>query len=266
MAKHAETYHNTITENPPVQLQNLSVQYGDTHALSRVNLTVQEGDFLGIIGPNGGGKTTLLKAILGLLTPSAGTVLLFGSPPRQTRTRVGYVPQVNHLNRNFPINVQDLVLMGKLPGRPAPFYRFSRQDRQEVLDILEKTGLDGLKKRQVAQLSGGEFQKALIARALAVNPQLLVLDEPTASVDTRSHEQIFNLLRELNREITIILVTHDLSVISSHVLSLACLNGTLFYHGEPILNQKIIGELYGCPVELIAHGVPHRVLRSHEGE
>ncbi len=263
MASSTEHYQVSAA---PVQVNNVSAWYGQTQALSKVSLTVQEKDFLGIIGPNGGGKSTLLKAILGLIIPGEGSIRLFGEHPRKTRFQVGYVPQINRLDRNFPINVQDLVLLGKLPRKAAFFHRFSRRDRDEVLELLEKTGLLELKYRQISQLSGGEFQKALIARALAVKPRLLVLDEPTASVDARSREQIFNLLKELNQIMTILLVTHDLSAISSHVTSLACLNGSLFYHGIPELSETVIGEMYGCPVDLLAHGIPHRVLRSHERE
>ncbi len=242
-----------------LQVEGLSVDYGRTRALSDIHLSVHEGDFLGIIGPNGGGKTTLLKTILGLVQPTEGSVRLYGKSPKESRTRVGYVPQIANLDRRFPIHVEDLVLMGKLPGKLTPFYRCSSQDRAHVHELLDKTGIFSLRKRQVAHLSGGEFQKALIARALASNPSLLVLDEPTASVDTHSHHHICNLLKELNTQLTIVLVTHDLSIVASHVKTLACLNGSLFHHGKPALDQAIVGEVYGCPVDLLTPGTRHPI-------
>ncbi len=247
-----------------LHIDNLSVYYGQTPAITGVCLDVHDGEYLGIIGPNGGGKSTLLKAILGLVPISTGTVQIYGDNINKNRALVGYVPQFVELNRKFPISLFEVVLTGRLKKGLTPFYKFSTKDKEAAYTLLEKVGIASLANRQIAELSGGEFQKMLVARALAASPRLLLLDEPTASVDAASREQIYSLLSELNKNMTIILVTHDLLAVSSQVYSLACLNGHLVYHGEPELNENIVNSLYGCPVDLIAHGVPHRVLREHK--
>ncbi|HWP79595.1 MAG TPA: ABC transporter ATP-binding protein [Candidatus Acidoferrum sp.] len=249
-----------------IHIDNLTVTYGQTPAITGVSLDVPEGEYLGIIGPNGGGKSTLLKAILGLVPAATGTVTVFGKRPGEARGAVGYVPQFAELDKHFPITVEEVVLTGRLPAGLSPFFSYRDADRAVTLELLEKVGVAALAKRRISDLSGGEFQKMLIARALATQPKLLLLDEPTASVDARSREHIFSLLSELSRDMTIILVTHDLLAISSQVKRLACLNGQLVYHGEPELSEPVVSGLYGCPVDLIAHGVPHRVLGTHEGE
>lgn len=249
-----------------VHIENLSVHYGHTPAIMGVCLNVSDGEYLGIIGPNGGGKSTLLKAILGLIPVSSGNISIYGGNAHKNRSLVGYVPQFALLNRKFPISLFEVVLTGHLKQGIAPFFRYSSKDNESVYTLLEKVGITDLANRQISELSGGEFQKMLIARALATNPKLLLLDEPTASVDAASRDQIYSLLAELNKNMTIILVTHDLLAVSSQVTRLACLNGQLVYHGEPELTEKVVNNLYGCPVDLIAHGVPHRVLRDHEEE
>lgn len=252
------------TESFAIEINNLEVDYGSIPALSKICLKVKPGEFLGIIGPNGGGKSTLLKSILGLQPPSSGEVLLFGKPPKKNRSLAGYVPQVSSVDRGFPITLFEVILSGRLKPSPVPFFRYSAEDIEAVRDIIDRIGLSGLSDRRVSELSGGQFQKMLIARALVTEPKLLLLDEPTANVDAASGDQIFSLLEELNKRITILLVTHDLMAISSRISSLACLNRTLIYHGEPELNSNIVSSLYGCPVDLIAHGVPHRVLKEHD--
>ncbi|MGE4354190.1 MAG: metal ABC transporter ATP-binding protein [Oscillospiraceae bacterium] len=249
-----------------IHIENLTVYYGQLPAISGVCLDVPDGEYLGIIGPNGGGKSTLLKAILGLVPVSAGTVQVYGGKPGNGKAAVGYVPQFASLDKRFPITLGEVVLTGRLKRGLAPFFQYSQEDRQLSHQLLERVGLDGLENRRISELSGGEFQRMLIARALAVHPKLLLLDEPTASVDAASREQIFTLLGELNKSMTIILVTHDLLAISSQVHRLACLNGHLVYHGEPELTENVVNSLYGCPVDLIAHGVPHRVLKEHGEE
>ncbi len=249
-----------------VHIDNLSVYYGSTPAIEGVCLDVEDGEYLGIIGPNGGGKSSLLKAILGLVPIAAGTVQVYGNSLGGNRALVGYVPQFAALDKRFPITLIEVVLTGRLKQGLSPFFRFKEKDTIIVHNLLERVGIDSLANRQISELSGGEFQKMLIARALAVNPRLLLLDEPTASVDAGSRDQIYKLLEELNKDMTIILVTHDLLAISSQVRRLACLNGCLIYHGEPELTGNIVNNLYGCPVDLIAHGVPHRVLKEHKEE
>jgi len=250
-----------------VCIEDLSVKYGRTPALAGVSLDVNEGEYLGIIGPNGGGKTTLLKAILGLVVPIRGDISVYGKRPGKTGRLIGYVPQIAALEKDFPITVKQVVLTGRLNPIFSMFHKYKQRDIEKAEELLNKVGIYKLKDRMISELSGGEFQKMLIARALAVDPKLLLLDEPTASVDASSRDQIFSLLNTLNDSMTIILVTHDLMAVSSHVKSLACINGHLVYHGDAEINEKIVKNLYGCPVDLIAHGVPHRVLREHkEGE
>lgn len=249
-----------------VHIENLSVHYGQISAVSDICLDVSDGEYLGIIGPNGGGKSTLLKAILGLVPISTGTVEVYGGAPGHSDAAVGYVPQSAALDKAFPITLIEVVLTGRIKKGLSPFFRYSKKDREFAYELLKKVGIEALADRQISALSGGEFQKMLIARALAVNPKLLILDEPTASVDASSRNQIYALLAELNKKMTIILVTHDLLAVSSRVHSLACLNGCLVYHGEPELSETNVNNLYGCPVDLIAHGVPHRVLKEHGGE
>ena len=247
-----------------LDISNLNVFYGEDCALRDVNLQVEEREFLAIIGPNGGGKTTLLKSILGLVQPDSGEIRIFGRSGESARRSIGYVPQFSRFDRKFPISVEEVVLIGRLSGRSAWFSRFSRQDRQLVDSLLERLEIADLKHRQIGQLSGGQLQRVLIARALAVEPQILVLDEPTASVDSASKTRIYDLLKELNQEMTILIVTHDLSAVSSNIDKIACLNQQLFYHGRTELEAGLVEKVYGCPVDLIAHGVPHRVLRGHE--
>ena len=247
-----------------LHIDNLSVYYGEEVALSNVCLDVAHGEMLGIIGPNGGGKSTLLKAILGLVEPTSGSVRIYGKEPGQNHAAVGFVPQFAVMDRRFPISVFEVVLTGRLKPGLSFFRKYSEEDKAIAAAQLKRVGIEHLAKRQISELSGGEFQRLLIARALAVEPKLLLLDEPTASVDANSRNQIYQLLREVNADMTIILVTHDLMAISSEVRKLACLNTKLVYHGEPELNESVVNELYGCPVDLIAHGVPHRVLKAHE--
>lgn len=246
-----------------VHIENLCVYYGNTPALEMVNINVSKGEYLGIIGPNGGGKSTLLKVLLGLVPPSLGKVTVFGHNPAQHRARIGYVPQSLSVDRQFPISVLETVLCGRLGKRLSPFFHYTKADKDFAISLLEKVGLAALTNRHISDLSGGEFQKMLIARALAVEPALLLLDEPTANVDAASREQIYSLLGKLNKNMTIILVTHDLLAISSEVRSLACLNCRLTYHGEPFLSENIVSSMYGYRVDLISHGIPHRVLCVH---
>lgn len=255
-----------MSETPAIRVQDLTVYYGRTPALKNVCLTVNDREFLGIIGPNGGGKSTLLRAILGLVRPASGKIEIYGLDARENRALIGYVPQFSMVDRKFPISALEVVMTAELKGGLHPFFRYNALSRAHAIDQLTRVGLGKLANRQISELSGGEFQRLLVARALAVNPRILLLDEPTASADPASRSHIYDLLEELNRELTILLVTHDMLAISSKVHTIACLNGSLIYHGEPELNEAIVDTLYGCPVDLIAHGVPHRVLGEHKQE
>jgi len=246
-----------------IQIDGLNVKYGNYLALHNISLKIEDGEYVGIIGPNGSGKTTLLKAMLGLIKPTSGKIEILGQSPGDTGKLVGYVPQISSMNKHFPISVGEVVALGKLPSKIELFHHLSKNDYQIADEMLAKVGLYELKNRRISDLSGGQFQKVLIARALVVNPKILLLDEPTASVDSISRNQIFTLLETLNAKMTIVLVTHDMTAISTQVKTLACLNVDLVYHGEPELSANAIKDLYGCPVDLLAHGLPHRVLRDH---
>lgn len=254
-----------MSDTMALHIKDLSVSYRHTPALTGVCLDVWEGEFLGIIGPNGGGKSTLLKAILGLIPITGGEITIFGEDRRKRSTPVGYVPQFADVDRSFPVSALEVVMMAYQQKGLHPFFRFTEEHRLRARKKLEQVGIAELAERQISELSGGEFQRLLIARALAVEPRLLLLDEPTASVDPASRQKIYDLLAEVSKTVTIILVTHDMFAISSQVNSLACMNETLVYHGAPDLTQEVVHEMYGCPVDIIAHGVPHRVLPDHDG-
>ena len=243
-----------------LKLENIRVRYGRHDVLRDVSLDVEEGEFLGIIGPNGGGKTTLLKAILGIIKPTSGSVRVFGHPPSKAHHLIGYVPQYSNFDERFPISVWDVVLMGRL-GRLGRRPFFSREDKEIARDAMRKVGMDDFGKRQITKLSGGQQQRVLIARALAMEPRILLLDEPTASVDKRMETSIYELLKELNETTTMILVTHDIGVLSAHVKKIGCLNKYFIYHGTKELTGEMLEAAYQCPVDLIAHGIPHRVFQ-----
>lgn len=250
-----------------LSVKDLSVRYKEGNiALKNINLEIQSGDYLGIIGPNGGGKSTLFKAILHFIPCQGGPILFFGKPLKETRDLIGYVPQFVNIDKSYPITSKEVVVSALLGQGLHFFHKASRSDKKKADEILEKVGLSHLANRQIESLSGGEFQRLLIARALVKGPQLLLLDEPTASVDPASREQIYSLLGSLNEQgITIILISHDLMAIASQVKHLACISENLIYHGNPEIDETIVKHMYGCPVDLIAHGVPHRVLPMHEG-
>jgi len=254
-----------------IEIQSLNFSYNSQFALRDVNLSVNHGDFVAMIGPNGGGKTTLLKLMLGLLKANSGDVRIFNKPPKDVSHRIGYVPQDVHINKNFPISALDVVLMGTLrPGKG--WSRHSHQDRQAALNALDQVEMKKFRDHRIGELSGGQKQRVFVARALVTDPDLLFLDEPTASIDTRGQNEFYRLLKELNETITIIVVSHDLMVISGYVKSVICVNQRLHYHGHAELTGEMIEMMYDCtadetcPVELVAHGLPHRVLHQHDTE
>lgn len=249
-----------------VELENVTVKYDNIEALDDVTLKVDKGAFLGIIGPNGGGKTTLLKVILGLIEPEKGSTKIFGRKIKDALGKLAYVPQISEFDRHFPISVLDVVLMARLGPQLKFFHNYKKQDIKKSEEILAKLNLLDLKDRQIGKLSGGQLQRVLIARGLAVEPEILLLDEPTANVDSTATSQIYEILKELNKDKTIIVVTHDLAAVSSYFDSLACLNGRLYHHGSKELSQETTEHVFGCPVDLIAHGQPHRVFPPHGEE
>jgi len=241
-----------VSEHWAIELQGVDFSYQDALVLQGVDLKVPRGEFLGIVGPNAGGKSTLLKLVLGLLRPQRGRVWVLGSDPGRMRGRIGYVPQYPPFRRDFPINVEQLVLMGRL-GAGHWVGGYSRQDRELVAAMLRETGISAQAKRQIGALSGGQLQRALIARALATEPEILVLDEPTANVDSRMEEDLFDLLHRLNQCMTILLVSHDIAFITSHVHRVACLNRTLVCHPTSELEGQMIRDLYDSHVCMVDH-------------
>ncbi|NLI81139.1 MAG: metal ABC transporter ATP-binding protein [Deltaproteobacteria bacterium] len=231
--------------------------------LQDVNLKVPRGDFLVVIGPNAGGKTTLLKVMLGLLQPSRGSVRVFGLPPAKAAHRIGYVPQNVHINKTFPVTVLDVVLMGRLRSGKG-WSRNSRQDLAAAQAVLERMGVWEVRDRRIGELSGGQLQRVFIARALVSGPEVLFLDEAMASIDAQSRGEFYDALDELNRTVTIVAVSHDMMILSRHVKSVACVNRELHHHDSAEITQGMLDATYRCPVDLVAHGLPHRVLCRHE--
>jgi len=252
-----------------IEIKNLDFAYTGETILASINLSVKKKDFLAIIGPNGGGKTTLLKLMLGLLIPDRGTVLIDGNVPGETASSIGYVPQNLHINQSFPISALDVVLMGAFDPRK----RFSRNRvkyKKAALKALDRLEMGRYANKKIGTLSGGQRQRVLIARALVSKPELLLLDEPTASIDTKGQAEFYELLARLNKEITILVVSHDLLVISRYVNAVACVNKRLHYHDQAEITGDMLETMYSCtvehecPVELVAHGLPHRVLKQHK--
>jgi zinc transport system ATP-binding protein len=244
---------------PILEARGVWFRYGREVVLEDVDLSIMPRDFLALIGPNGGGKTTLVKILLGLLKPAAGEIR---SGLSRRGGSLGYVPQFATFDRSFPLRVEEVVRMGRL-GRRGVLRRLTREDRRAALAALDRLGLENLARTPIAELSGGQVQRVLIARALASDPEILLLDEPTASIDPESREGLREILLELNERIPIVIVTHDLGSLPEMVKNVACLNRELYYHGGGEISEETLERAYGCHVDLIAHGHPHRVLHQH---
>ncbi len=248
---------------PAIEIKNLSFSFGSNRVLEDVNVRIERGDFFGLIGPNGGGKTTLIRLILGVLEPAGGEVLLLGGKPGVMRCRAGYIPQEVSSNISFPISVMDVVLMG-LSFQRGMFRYFTKEDKEKASRIIRELRLTDLVQRHIGELSGGQRQKVLLARALVSNPDILFLDEPTASIDASGQNEIYEYLKTLNQAgTTIVLTTHNVGAISTYIKSIACVNRQLHFHPDGKLDEQILMDTYGCPVDIIAHGIPHRVLQKH---
>ncbi|MCF0233782.1 MAG: metal ABC transporter ATP-binding protein, partial [Thermoguttaceae bacterium] len=251
-----------------ISLKNVSYYYAGSRepALANVDLTIPRGEFASIVGPNGGGKTTLIRLILGLARPSEGTVELFGGDPEKTRLRAGYAPQQARVDYRFPIAALDVVLAGRFgaaKNRPAWrqfFFRFTKDDREKALAAMEKMGVADLRDRAFGELSGGQRQRVLIARALCSEPELLVLDEPVNNIDPSSAEKFYDLLAELNRSTAILMASHDLGVVSTRVHSAICVNRTVQVHPTSEFDGALVRELYHSDVRLVRHD--HRCSES----
>lgn len=258
---------------PVVDIANVSLALGDVTILEDVSLKVERGDFLAVLGPNGGGKSTLLKLMLGLLKPDSGSIHILGHAPGEAGGRIGYLPQHTHVSTSFPITVLEAVHMGTVQSGFRGIAGLARtpSETDKARQALERVNMLEYAKRSLSGLSGGQKQRVFIARALVSDPALLLLDEPTASVDSASRHSLFTLLSELNEEMTVIMVSHDISSLVSGVKSVACVNRTLHFHEAPEITDEMYRMTYGgtdescCPIELVTHGtVPHRVLGLHD--
>ncbi len=243
-----------------VKLQDVSFSYGSTPVLEHLELQVNSGEFLGIVGPNAGGKSTLLKLILGLLVPQSGDIQVLGKTPSEARRELGYVPQYPSFSREFPITVEQVVLLGRMGVRSQRRWLgalspggYTQADRLATLEALTEVEADDLAKRQIGSLSGGQLQRVLLARALVGEPSILILDEPTANIDQRLESDIFDLLKQLNTRMTILVVSHDVGFISSFVSRVACINRTLVCHHTDAIDGQVIQDLYGENVRMVAH-------------
>lgn len=241
-----------MNANIVVKLEDVSFSYGDLPALEHVDLEIEQREFLGIVGPNGGGKSTLLKIILGELKADDGRVAVLGKSPQESRAEIGYVPQYAEFARDFPISVEETVLLGRL-GKTRILGGYSVRDRERARLAMQEAEVLDLKDRHLKELSGGQLQRVLIARALVCDPQILILDEPTANIDLRTEENIFDLFRQLNERMCVMVVSHDIGFISEYVTRVACLNRTLLCHATAEITGKSIEELYGTPVRMIHH-------------
>jgi len=246
-----------------LEIKNLSAGYDETIVLKNINFQVHDTDFIGIIGPNGGGKTTLIKSILGVIKPVSGSIIYhFPGKLKDFRRYIGYLPQQNVIDKKFPISVREVVLSG-LTSQKNLIFRFSRDEKKKADELIEKSGLKNISRNPVGELSGGQLQRVFLARAVISNPSLLILDEPSTYVDNRSEFEFYETLKELNKEIAILLVSHDIGTISSYIKTIACVNLNLHYHASNEISSEELN-IYNCPVDIIAHGkVPHRVLHEH---
>jgi zinc transport system ATP-binding protein len=231
--------------------------------LENINLDILERNFLGLIGPNGGGKSTLLRLILGLIVPDRGSVKVFGMPPHAARKWIGYLPQKCLFDPSFPITVLEVVLMGRYP-RAGLLKRYHDEDRNAAMGALEAVDMLNHAHKEIGALSGGEQQRVFVARAIVSEPKLLLLDEPVAGIDAAQQCEFYELLSRLNEDMAIVLVSHDITAVSKHVDRIACLNQRLYYHDSKELLVEDLEMAYKCPVDLIAHGIPHRVLKEHD--
>ena len=266
---------------PLIEIKNLSAGYDNRTVLRNVNLTVYDREFLGIIGPNGGGKTTLIKCILGLLKPTAGEILYsdkrFVASDKQRGTaqrpalttnrsvlKMGYLPQYNSIDRKFPITVEEVILSG-LSSQKSLISRFTATHREKARQVIARMGLEGLEKRAIGALSGGQLQRALLGRAIISDPALVVLDEPSTYIDKRFEARLYELLAEINHDCAIVLVSHDIGTVLQQVKSIACVNETLDYHPDTGVSEEWLERNFNCPIELLGHGaLPHRILAEHK--
>ena len=244
-----------------ITINNLSVRYDSVVALEHVDLEIFDNDFIGIIGPNGGGKSTLVKAIMGVV-PHTGTIEFAPSIYHRGKPHIGYLPQVSNFDKSFPISVGEVILSG-LQGERGMFNRYTKQDRLRVAELLDMVGLGELKNRAIGELSGGQLQRVMLCRAIISDPKILILDEPANFVDNRFENELYNILQQLSSKMAILMVSHDLGTISSVVRSIVCVNGHVHRHDSNIITAEQLRN-YDCPIQIISHGnIPHTVLGEH---
>lgn len=252
--------------NRILEIKDISVGYEtDKPVLKNVNLSVYENDFLGIIGPNGGGKTTLLKTILGLIRPMQGSVRFLRNNI-ETKINLGYLPQINKIDKKFPISVFDVILSG-LTAKRKLFSYYTQEQKNKAVETARLMGLTAFLDRPIGNLSGGQLQRTLLGRAIVDDPDLLILDEPSSYVDKRFETDFYKILEQINQNTAIILVSHDVGTVVSLVKNIACVNEGLHYHSGSDISTSWLEQTYtSCPIEIVGHGdFPHRVLEKHEG-
>ncbi len=244
-----------------LKIENVTVTLDGINVLEDVNLEIRKNDFIGVIGPNGGGKTTLVKLILGLLKPDKGKVI-YHIPHHIRQSKIGYLPQVHAFDKKFPILVQDVILSGisgkrkLLPGHP-------NADKKKAAYWMDKLGIEHLRSKSIGKLSGGEMQRVFLCRSLISDPDLIILDEPDTYVDNQFEKELYEELKELNERMAILLISHDVGTITTYIKSIACVNRKLHYHPSNIITNKQLAS-YDCPIQIITHGdVPHTVLGKH---
>ena len=242
-----------------LEIKNLSAGYDNNIVLENISMEVFSGDFIGVIGPNGGGKTTLIKTILGLIKPVSGEMNLFIS-----KTNIGYLPQVNQIDKRFPITVIDVVRSGKANSALFSSFRKNTEEKEKAESLLAEMGIAHIRNKPIGELSGGQMQRVFLCRALINQPELLVLDEPSTYVDNNFEGELYLKLKELNEQMAIILISHDVGTISFFVKTIACVNRNLHYHPSNIITEEQLTS-YNCPLQIITHGnIPHTVLKLHD--
>ena len=247
-----------------VTLHNVSVSYDAHTALEKVNLDIYEDDFIGIIGPNGGGKSSLVKAIMGEVK-YRGEIVIDDMLRRGNHYKIGYMPQVSQFDMRFPISIEEVVLSG-LQTEKGFFGRYTTKDKERVAEILKKMGIEELAKRPIGEVSGGQMQRALLCRAIIAEPKLLILDEPTNFVDNSFEQEFYTMVAELSKQMAVIIVSHDLGTITSIVKSIVCVNRSVHRHNSNILTEEQLRN-YNCPIQILSHGhIPHTVLEHHSGD
>lgn len=247
-----------------ISIRDLWVEYDNTTALEGVNIDIYEDDFLGIIGPNGGGKSSLVKAIMGTTTYK-GHIWYDESLRRGNHYQIGYMQQVSEFDMRFPISIREVVLSG-LQTEKGFFGRYSAEDKRRADELLDKMGIAELASNPIGEVSGGQMQRALLCRAIISEPKLLILDEPTNFVDNRFEYEFYNMVRQLSDKMAIVMVSHDLGTITSVVKSILCVNRSVHRHDSNILTEEQLRN-YNCPIQVLSHGhIPHTVLEHHAGD